>query len=85
MGQKEKLLARLRSHSRDFTFNEMVALLGYLGFVRSNKGATTSGLRVRFTHETCGAITMHRPHPGNELKPYQIRQLIETLEGKGFL
>ena len=84
MGQKERLLARLRSHPRDFTFNEMVALLGYLGFERSNKGAT-SGSRVRFTHETCGAITMHRPHPGNELKPYQIRQLIETLEGKGLI
>lgn len=84
MGQKEKLIARLRSHPRDFTFAEAERLLGYLGFVRSNKGAT-SGSRVKFVHRERGAIMMHRPHPGNVLKPYQIAQLIETLERKGLV
>ena len=27
-----------------------------------------------------GVIDMHRPHPGNVLKPYQVRQLLEALE-----
>ena len=84
MGRKEKLIARLISHPRDFTFDEAVALLGYLGFTLSNKGAT-SGSRVVFVHSRSGAIDMHKPHPGNVLKPYQIKQLIETLERKGLI
>jgi hypothetical protein len=30
-------------------------------------------------------IARLRSHPRNVLKPYQIRQLIETLEGKGLI
>ena len=33
---------------------------------------------VSETHAT--KIMLHRPHPGNELRSYQIRQLIEELE-----
>lgn len=84
MGQKEKLIARLRSHPRDFTFGEAERLLGYLGFRRSNKG-TTSGLRVRFCSDAYGVLDMHKPHPSNLLKPYQVRQLIEALERKGLI
>ena len=84
MGQKEKLIARLRSHPHDFTFAEAERLLGFLGFERSNKGAT-SGSRVRFCSGSYGALDMHGPHPGNVLKPYQVRQLIETLERKGLI
>ena len=84
MGQKEKLIARLRSHPRDLTFGEVERLLGYFGFERSNKGAT-SGSRVKFSSDTYGVLDMHRPHPGNVLKPYQVRQLIESLERKGLI
>lgn len=51
MGQKEKLIARLRTRPRDFTLEEMERLLGYLGFERDNKGKT-SGSRVRFVHQS---------------------------------
>ena len=84
MGQKEKLIARLRSHPRDLTFAEAERLLGYLGFARDNKGKT-SGSRVRFFSDRYGVLDLHKPHPGNVLKPYQVRQLIETLEGKGLI
>lgn len=47
MGQKEKLIARLKSRPHDFTLEEMERLLGFLGFVRANKGKT-SGSRARF-------------------------------------
>ena len=84
MGQKEKLIDRLKARPRDFTFEETECLLGHLGFKRSNKGAT-SGSRVRFVSEIHGVLDFHRPHPSNELKPYQVRQLIETLERKGLI
>ena len=35
MGQKEKLIQRLKAKPKDFTFDEAEALLGYLSYIRS--------------------------------------------------
>ena len=83
MTQKDNLIERLRSHPRDFTFAEAQTLLGYLGFRWTNKGKT-SGSRVLFLRSK-NKIVLHRPHPDGQLKPYQIRQLIDTLESKGLI
>ncbi|MBK5518730.1 type II toxin-antitoxin system HicA family toxin [Pseudomonas sp. TH10] len=41
-----------------------------------------SGSRVRF--ELKGVVaTFHRPHPGNEAKPYQVRDVRAFLEQAG--
>ena len=82
MGQKDKLIKRLKSKPRDFTFEEAETLLNYLGFIASNKGKT-SGSRVMFMSETHGTILLHKPHPRNELKNYQIKQLLDVLEQEG--
>ena len=79
MGQKEKLIQRLKSKPKDFTFQEAETLLGYLEYIRSNKGKT-SGSRVVFESNEHGNILLHKPHPNNELKIYQIKQLIDVLE-----
>lgn len=47
MGQKEKLIKKLLSKPKDFTFTEAETLLNYFDYVRSNKGKT-SGSRVIF-------------------------------------
>ncbi len=78
MGKKEILIKRLKSKPTDFTFDEAETLLGYLNYVRKNKGKT-SGSRVMFTSEKRATILMHNPHPGNELKAYQVQQLIDIL------
>ena len=36
LGQKEKLIKRLKSKPRDFTFDEAETLLGYLDYKRSD-------------------------------------------------
>ena len=84
MGKKEKLIQRLKTKPKDFTFDEAETLLGYLSYSRSNKGKT-SGSRVIFTSAEHAAILLHRPHPGNELKGYQVQQLIETLEQENLI
>ena len=84
MGKKEKLIQRLKSKPTDFTFDEAETLLGYLSYSRSNKGKT-SGSRVIFSSENHAAILLHKPHPGNELKKYQVQQLIETLQQEGLI
>jgi hypothetical protein len=30
-------------------------------------------------------ISMHEPHPGNELKSYQVREVLLHLKGEGYL
>lgn len=77
MSKKEKLVARLLAIPRNFIYNEAKTLMGILGFEESNKGHT-SGSRVEFFKGDYSVI-LHKPHPGNELKPYQVRQLIEYL------
>ena len=84
MGQKEKLIQRLKSKPKDFTFDEAETLLRYLSYVRSNKGKT-SGSRVMFISEEHEAMLLHKPHPQKELKAYQIKQLIEILEQEGLI
>lgn len=84
MGQKEKLIERLRSRPKDFTFDEMETLLRFLSYQRTNKGRT-SGSRVMFVSDDHPPILLHKPHPRKELLMYQIKQLIEMLEQEGLL
>ena len=85
MGQKEKLILKLKSNPKDFTFDDAETLLGYFAYKRSNKGRT-SGSRVMFTSDEHSAkILLHKPHPRNELLEYQVRQLIEQLEQEGLI
>ena len=84
MGQKEKLIKKLMSKPKDFTFTEAETLLNYFDYVRSDKGKT-SGSRVIFIKEGCHAILLHKPHPRKELLAYQIKTLISVLEQEGLL
>lgn len=84
MGQKEKLIRKLKSIPRDMTFDEAETLLRYLTYLRSNKGKT-SGSRVMFTSDSHPPILLHKPHPRKELLEYQIKQLIEILEQEGLI
>ncbi len=84
MGQKEKLIRKLKSIPRDMTFDEAETLLRYLTYLRSNKGKT-SGSRVMFTSDSHPPILLHKPHPRKELLEYQVKQLIEILEQEGLI
>lgn len=83
MGKLEKLIERLKSNPKDFTFDEMQSLLLALGFELSNKGKT-SGSRVKFFKDGI-CIILHKPHPRKELLSYQIKQVIETLSEEGLI
>ena len=82
MSKRKKLLERLETLPKDFTFNEHCTLLGLLGFEMSNKGRT-SGSRVVFFKDDI-FISLHKPHPGNDLKAYQVKQVFEVLKDNGF-
>ena len=85
MGQKEKLIAKLKSNPRDFTFDEAETLLAHFSYKRSNKGKT-SGSRVMFSSDVYQTkIILHKPYPQKELKGYQVKQLIEQLKQEDLL
>ena len=83
MSKKEKLLQKLKSNPKDFTFDEMQSLLESFGFQRYEKGKT-SGSRVKFIKGNT-PIILHKPHPRKELLNYQIKQIIEILEKENLL
>jgi len=79
MSNKEKLLQRLKTKPKDFTYDEAKTILNSLGFVENNKGKT-SGSRVVFMNEYGYKVEMHKSHPGNILKSYQVNSLINELK-----
>ena len=84
MSSKEKLISRFLALPTDFTFDELERLLGALGYTKLNKGKT-SGSRVVFKDKEGHPIMLHKPHPGNIVKHYALRQVLEELQFKGYL
>ena len=85
MSKHEKIIKRFKSKPRNFTFDELRQLLKGFGYIEQHKGKT-SGSRVAFIHAGIGhVIRLHKPHPGNELKQYQVSLIIDELKSQGFL
>jgi hypothetical protein len=84
MSKHKKLLQRFLSMPNDFTWRELKALLSDFGFAEGKTGRT-GGSRVRFDHKTAFPIILHRPHPTQVLKRYQIEQIEESLRKEGFI
>lgn len=82
MGTKEKLLERLKRLPTDFTFDEAERLLTLFGYVKSNKGKT-SGSKVMFIDRQNRKILLHKPHPGNVLKKYALKEILDKLFRNG--
>ncbi|HER08498.1 MAG TPA: type II toxin-antitoxin system HicA family toxin [Bacteroides sp.] len=79
MTKQEKLLNRFISRPRDFTYNELIRLLRALGY----EELQGSGSRVVFRNKDAKHnIKLHKPHPGNVLKRYQIDLIIHELKIK---
>ena len=84
MSKKEKLAQRFLTRPVDFTFDELITLLGSMGYFIETTGKT-SGSRVVFSNENGDYIRLHKPHPRNILKTYQINDIIINLKEKGLL
>ena len=83
MSSKDKLIERFKSFPNDFSFDELVRLLGGFGFTLSHKGAT-SGSRVSFDKGD-KSLTLHRPHPGNIVGKGVLKSVNVYLKNKGLL
>ena len=83
MSNHTKLVTKFLSQPNDFTFDELRSLLS--GFEYEEKqGGKTSGSRVAFIHvKNKHIIRIHNPHPGNELKGYQVTLIRNELKEQG--
>jgi len=82
MSKIEKLIARFKAKPKDFSYNELVTLLNSFGY-RQAQGA---GSRVIFIHErTKHKMKLHKPHPGNILKNYQLDLIEQELKNAKLL
>lgn len=82
MSRHEKLLAKLLKRQGPFTWAELVTLLRGLGYSLIEG----DGSRVKFDNgNPLAMISLHKPHPGNELKSYIKKQIIEQLKAGGLI
>lgn len=84
MSRKEKLIRRLKEKPKDLSFDEVVQLMGYFGYDIVS-GGKTGGSRIAFSNAEKDYIRMHKPHPRNTLKAYQIQNLINDLQERGLI
>jgi len=85
MSRWNKILRRFLTKPTDFSFDEMSKLLKGFGY-KEIKTGKTAGSRLAFINKTSGhIIRLHKPHPGNALKKYQLDFLEEELRAKGML
>lgn len=82
MSKTEKLIAKLTNLKGTFTWQDLKTLLARLGY-EIEEG---DGSRVKFTNGNPEQlINLHKPHPGNEVKVYVRRQIVEKLRAGGMI
>jgi len=84
LSRRDKLIERLLSRPSDFTFDELVTLLRSFGYLIARAGKT-GGSRVAFADDKGDYIRLHKPHPRNILKQYQVDDIIAALLERGLL
>lgn len=84
MSRNEKLLNRLLSVPKDFTWDELIRILSYYGY-KEIKGGKTGGSRRKFTDAKKNIISLHKPHPSNIIKGYTIREVITHLKVNDYI
>ncbi len=82
MAQIDKLLKKLLSKPSDFTWDELVKILKHFGY-KELKTGKTGGSRRRFANDQKHVINLHKPHPGNILKHYQVKDVVDALKETG--
>lgn len=76
------MVQRVLSIPADLTWEELVRFLSFYGFSEMNTGKT-GGSRRKFIDSNSVVISLHKPHPGNIVKEYAIKDAIGVIKEKG--
>lgn len=80
MTKKNKVINKFleKPLRKDLTFDELERLFKMLGYEKKEG----RGSRIRFlNHETGDVFITHKPHPGNILKTYVVKEVVEKIRG----
>jgi hypothetical protein len=82
MTKFEKLISRFLTGPKDVTYSELKRMLSGFGYIELQG----SGSRVVFFNEKLKhSIKLHKPHPGNILKTYQIDLVLSELKSNNLI
>ena len=79
MSKIEKLIERFKTVPKNFTWDELVKVLNHYGYQELSKKGKTGGSRRKFVNKQKDIINLHKPHPGNIVKQYAIKQVLEKI------
>lgn len=80
MSKIEKLIAKFSKVPKDLPWNELVKIGNHKGYIEKMGSGKIGVARIKFTNAENGIINLHKPHPGNSVKQYVVRQILEKLE-----
>jgi predicted RNA binding protein YcfA (HicA-like mRNA interferase family) len=80
--QEDKRIARFKRFSNNYTYDELVWVLGHFGFFEKRTGKT-SGSRTVFVNQKGQKIKVHKPHPGNTLKRGTAKDVYQKMLNYG--
>lgn len=76
MGKAVKARERLFALPKDFSWDELTAVMGHFGYDLKTSGGSSR----KFIHPLTKATFMiHEPHPAHILKMYQVREVVNFL------
>lgn len=78
MAQADKIIEKIKARPTpsNIRWDELVLALKHLGYdMILNKGSS----RKFYCAQKDNMISLHQPHPGNEVKPFYIKLVRETL------
>lgn len=83
MNRHQKLIEKFKRKQPGLTYPELKSLLTKLGYKEQNRGKTSGSKVAFFSPSFSLTIRLHKPHPRNELKIYQINYIYNTLLSNG--
>jgi len=83
VSKADKLLRRLESRPKDFTWDEALTVLKHCGFHPVATSSKSTGSHRKFIGPDGRYLQISQPHPENILKPYQVKDLLDILRETG--
>ena len=84
MSQIEKLVEKLKTCPKTMKFSDIARVLESFGYKKITDGKT-SGSRVKFENEKGHTLSLHKPHPGDEVLQYVVVQVTIFLKKEGLI
>ena len=85
MSRNNKLVKKLSSRPKDFSWQDLTKLLYSLGFTELQNKKTGGSRRKFFNKEKSLIINLHKPHPSPYLKEYAVKQVQIKLIEEGLI